>query len=302
MFLAALGLAAAVSGPDPYAIYARARSRWAAQVYPRYLSYVVQISGRTPDAAVTNAYDSFADTATNAIHVRATSAQEAANPYVPHGVSVKAKLKISYNRSAHLFSPPSVNGDDGDIHLSKTVQVTRREHYDLLGIPLLSPAYSFGMAPSALPVDGSNPTPAPDLKTIAVVTASKREYAIRYEGATEIDGAPCYHLALEPLRDPSSYRLRELWIDERTFATRRARVQGNFTAGVGPTLPWRIDFAVDRDVMYVSDERALAPVRFLGRTYEDVTVAFEDVEAASVENSLWNLTLFSTSGDVLKEP
>lgn len=85
--IAAVTLALAIATPDPYAVYPRARSRWASQVYPPFLSYVVRISGTEASRGITNTYQSFVDTADNAITVRATRAEEAAHPYVPHGVN-----------------------------------------------------------------------------------------------------------------------------------------------------------------------------------------------------------------------
>src|SRR5581483_8034104 len=98
MLPAAVGTAAALSAPNPYDIYARARARWAAQQYPRFLAYDVKISGAAGNPVVTNTYASTADTQTGAIHVRATSAEEAADPYVPRGVTVSVTVKVTYSR------------------------------------------------------------------------------------------------------------------------------------------------------------------------------------------------------------
>lgn len=298
----ALALAATVSGPDPYEIYARARGFWAAQRYPHYLSYRVRISGDLPASTVTNTYASFADTLADVVHVRATSAEEAANPYVPHGTNVDVKLKVSYTRHPKLFSGASADGDNGDIHISKTVHVTQAQQQDILGVPLLSPAYSFGLRPGDPQERGGNASPAPGLKTIAAVTASRRDYAIRYDGVQTVSGIACYHLALTPLRDPAQLRLRELWIDTRNFATRQARLQGNFTAGPGPTLAWNISFAEHGGALYIQSEDAAQPVHYLGRTYAGVRVTFDDVQAAAAPDFTWSLSLFKTSGDVLREP
>lgn len=294
--------AAALASPDPYALYARARDRWAQQSYPRYLSYSVVISGDGTAATVTNTYVSFVDTLSGTINVRATSVEEAAHPYVPHGADVNVKLKVSYTRNPKIFSPPSVDGDNGDIHVSKTVRVTKRQQYDLLGVPLLSPTYSFGLRPDEPLRPNVSTTPPPGLKTIASITAVRRDYDIAYGGVEPLDGTACYHLTLTPRRDPAHFRLRGLWIDEQSYATRQALVQGNFTAGPGPTLPWLIRFAQIDNATYVTREDALQPIRYLGHRYSNVSVTFGDLRSAGAPDITWRLALFETSGDILREP
>lgn len=298
MLLAAVGLAAALSAPDPYDVYARARARWAAQQYPRFLAYDVKISGTAGESIITNTYASVADTQSGAINVRATSEEEAANPYVSHGANFKINFKVSYTRHTQLDHPSA----DGDMHLARTVRVTQHEQYDLLGVPMLSPAYSFGLFSESLAAKQPNPAPAPGLKTIAAVTAVERDYDIRYGGIDTIGAAACYHLQLSPRREPSRFRLRQLWIDAQTYATREAAVQGNFTAGPGPTLPWLIRFAISGNLMYIQDESAMTPVNYLGRSYSNVTIAFENVRPRDAFGPLWALSMFRTSGDVLTEP
>jgi hypothetical protein len=75
--------------------------------------------------------------------VRATSLEEAVHPYAPHG-NFNTKLSISYTRHPKPFFAPSIDGG-GDIHVSKTIYVSRKEQSDVLGIPMLSPTYSFGL-------------------------------------------------------------------------------------------------------------------------------------------------------------
>jgi hypothetical protein len=292
--LAPVGLAVVLAVPDPYDVYDRARSRWASQSYPRYLSYDVRISGTTFSRVVTNTYTSFADTLSNEIHVRATSQEEAAQPYVPRGINVNAKLKITYSRHTQLSNPSA----DGDVHASKTMNVTQRDQFDLLGVPLLSPTYSFGLAPRPVSEPIRSQGTSGTLKTIAAVTAVGRDYDIRYAGTESIGGVSCYHLHLTPRRAPAVYRLRQLWIDSQDFLTRQALVQGNFTTGPGPALPWLVRFASVDNRMYIEDETAMAPVKYLGRAYSSVSVTFENVRAVDTPGS-WALSMFRTSGDVL---
>ncbi|HEY9180731.1 MAG TPA: hypothetical protein VIO32_08415 [Candidatus Baltobacteraceae bacterium] len=281
-----------------YGIFAAARAAWAAQNYPRYLSYSVRVTGTLPSGDVTDTYAAVADTQDGTIHVRATSAEQAQHPYVPHGVDFHVKLKISYSRHTQISHPSA----DGDVHVSKTVNVSPPSQEDVFGVPVLSPDYSFGLRPPSLTGNGPNPGGAPGLKTIASVTAVRRDYAVRYDGEETIDGAPCYVLALRPLRKPDVFRLRRLWIDEITFATHEALLQGNFTEGPGPSLPWLVRFMQIGGATYIRDESTTSAVHYLGHAYATVAIAFENIEPTAAPGTLWALTLFGTHGDVLKEP
>jgi hypothetical protein len=303
--LAAFALAAAAPDVDPYAVFSRARSRWNAQAYPAFLTYSVSVSGTDGARIVRNTYESSDDTGANRINVHATSAEEAANPYVPRGVIFRTKITIGYAGKQPLGAAPTVDGGPAVVKATKVVPISRRQQFDLLGVPVLSPTYSFGLESSQNLAPSTNVeslTPTSALRTIASVTAVRRDYDIRFEGIDTVDGDACYHLALSPLRDPAAFRLRQLWIDESAYTTRQALVQGNFTEGPGPKIPWLIRFAVRDGLMYIADETALTPVRYLGRTYTNTTVAFNNVSPAAAPNVTWMLSLFQTSGDVLEEP
>ena len=86
------------------------------------------------------------------------------------------------------------------------------------------------------------------------------------------------------------------------YATRQALVQGNFTAGPSPTLAWMIRFAQHDGALYIQSEVASQRVRYLGRAYAGVSVTFGNIEAAAAPDFTWWLSLFKTSGDVLREP
>ncbi len=296
---------------DPYAIFAQARGRWSAESYPALLTYTVTIYGTEKTRIVTNTYSSLVDTTSGKISVQATSAQEAARPFVPHGVSLKARITLSYAGAPSLTAHPSVDGG-GVVNVSKTMPLTQPQQYDLLGVPLLSPTYSFGMANASSNEKPAVVTKTPSsaaagLRTIASVTAAPRDYDIRYDGLEVVDGAPCYHLALTPRHDAELLRLRQLWINVNTLATEQAIIQGNFTEGPGPGLPWLIRFTDDGSRTYIADEEALGVVKYLGHAYSHVSVSFanESSEAGppgSAHGLAWELSMFRTSEDVLTEP
>jgi hypothetical protein len=110
----------------------------------------------------------------------------------------------------------------------------------------------------ALPDDGSASTPAPPnlapdpLQTIATVTANGHAYDVELSNAETIDGRLCYHLTLHPQIAPERYPLRELWVEENTFAIvqlvyerpydeKRAQARVTYRlAPVGPDRFWAI--------------------------------------------------------------
>lgn len=285
--------------PDPYAIFARARSYWSAQTYPAQISYVITVSGNERDREIRNDYEAFASTITGQITVNATSKEEAARPYTPHGATVKVNLRISYAGKA----PHAPQADpQGVIGVSKSMNVSKMQQYDLLGVPLLSPTYGFGLSIATLAEHRAAPELPAGLKTIASLSVGSRDYDIRFAGDSTIGGTPCYDLQLRPLHNPGKYRLRELWIAQATYAPLQALIQGNFTEGPSPRLPWLIHFVTANGVTYISDEAAQSPVQYLGHTYTNVTIAFNDVEPVTTPDPLAQLSMFRTSGDVLREP
>lgn len=301
--LVAVAPGATAAAPDPYAIFSRARSRWSAQAYPHYLTYAVRISALENGREVTNTFSSFTDAVERSIKVRATSEEELAHPYVPHGVVLHSKITLSYAGKPVLGAAPTVDGGPATIKVTKSIRNSPPEQYEVFGVPDLSPTYSFGMELLSAPaMQHSKPATEPPLKTIAAVTAVQRDYDISYAGVADVDGVPCYYLQLSPRRNPGVFRLRELWVDQDGFATRQALIQGNFKEGPGPRLRWLIHFTTVDGLMYISDEAALGTVRYIGHTYSHLTVAFSNIQPVETPGAMWSLSMFKTSGDILEEP
>jgi hypothetical protein len=176
---------------------------------------------------------------------------------------------------------------------------------DFLGVPMISPTYAFGLAkfvpmqPPHKPTDAElvaeirkqfhdpnprarvMPTPTPSgLPEIADVTAYKRDYVISLAGEDLVNGHTCYHLALQPVHNAGRYRLRDVWVDESTFATERLKESMNFVNGPGTDVPWTVDFADIGGAHYVSTEHADAPMSYRGLIYTSASVRFENIVAA----------------------
>jgi len=274
------GAAPVDAPPDPYAIYEQADAFWFSQHYPVYLSYDVAVEVTQDGTRRVEHYTSSFDAVDGAIWVDPVSDYEQLHPYVPHGVNV-----TFFGFNVGKPEPP----------------------IDFIGVPLLTPTYTFGMAPfvpastdsaqaSAQLVaeirrafhDPYPPgrTPLQDsgdvLPEIAHAVAVRRVYVISFVGVENVNGHGCYHLTLKPVQDPGRYRLRELWIDEQSGATWRLREALNFVDGPGTTVPWSINFSAVNGVQYISDEEADSPVNYRGQTYSSVAVRFENLEAAAI--------------------
>ncbi len=272
-----------VARTDPYSILERARTYWESARYPEQLSYVVAVHVNIHGVPNNAHYHAYYDSITNEVRVNGISHEALDNPYTPRGI--KTEL--------HLFA--------GTIPLS-----TAEYSADYLGVPVLAPNYSFGIAkyvpPTQInsqelvreirreyndpgPSQGPEPTSS-GLKVIASVAAS--HYVITLQGRDPIDVHQDYHLLLRPIRDPGRYRLREAWIDTTTFATDKLITQGNFVEGPGTAVPWTITFTQIDGCPYIATERTQASLAVGRRPYENVrrydkvSLSFEYLKAASI--------------------
>jgi hypothetical protein len=295
-FLAAAATAAPPS-TDPYEIFAQSRRFWEAQQYPGRLEYTVVVRVHEGGQDRVMHYHSGYDGYTGAIVFDPISDEEVAHPHkIPRGFGFtggKPEAPVDY-----------------------------------LGVPELSPNYGFGIGVTPLSVPPRQLTPAelvrqvrdelhdPDpratpvpsalpsagLQEIATVYAKNRAYDVSLAGTDDIDGMPAYHLQLAPLREPHRYRLRDLWVDEATYAPRKATLALNFVNGPGTAVPWNVTFAQQDGAVYIGSETALAPMHAFGLVYAQVSVSIEDVRA--VEKLPRGLSDFEPVGTaaMLQEP
>lgn len=310
-FLYALAFALVAAAPsdasaiDPYAVYARAQQFWFDQPYAPYLTYDVAVSVQQDGRVKVERYASLFDATTRqgTIYVNGVSDYEQAHPVVPHGINVCILVCVSKPL------PP----------------------IDFLGVPLLTPTYTFGMAPfiPVAPPDATesaaslvqqvrrafhDPYPrgrrplapaASALPTIAhALTTAVQPYVIAYAGANTVDGHDCYHLTLQPREQPHRYRLRDLWIDTQTGATWRLRIALNFVSGPGTTSAWTVDFSNVNGIQYIAREAAEQPLHFEGQGYSEAAVSFEEIESVRALDSLDVLSFGSAAipGYSMSEP
>lgn len=300
--LAASGAPATAAQRDPYAIFAAARARWETSRYPSQISYTVAITVKHSGISSSAHYHSYYDWVENRVDVNAVSDEEIANPYTPHGISV-------------FFQPFGAR-----IPLSSPERT-----FDYLGVPLLTPNYSFGIAGSAPhspdensselvaeirrefcdPAPGTNALPDSALKTIASIEIVRRAYIIELSGTTQISGHPGYDLKLRPISEPGRYRLREVWVDARTFATDKLVSQGNFTQGGMTGIRWTVEFRQINGAPYLSSEATTESFRLTRRAYDSAIITFTDVTPKRIPAMMRiaNFTVNQESGvPTLREP
>jgi hypothetical protein len=197
------------------------------------------------------------------------SSEEAATWHVPQGVNVKFE--------AVLYGVAIV------VPLGRTP-----ESFDLLGVPMLTPMYSFGLKYPPVTIATTHAIPGDaSLHVIAVVASQVRDYTISLAGLQMVDDTQTYDLRLTPLRDPKNNRLRELWVGVDDHLPRRATVAGNFTVAPLTDVPWTIDFSIMGGTPYIERERADAALYMPHRqVVHNAQIAFEDIrEGAGCMNS-----------------
>jgi len=302
LLAAAPALVGTAASADPYQIFARARQVWTAQRYPDYMTYTVAVDVIEKGVEKTRHYHLAFDSVSGKIAVNPVSDEEVATPADPTGINFHLQPK----RAFHTLYDKRV-GNPG-------------EAVDYLGVPMIAPTYSFGMASpgtdseppgsdalvAQIRKEFNDPTPAaktqaavtdPHVRTIASVTSYVRRYTITLAGIDSVQGSDCYHLLLQPNRDPQKLRLREVWVDTQTFETRQLVSAGNFT---GSRVPWRITFGDLNGEQYITSETALATVGVGDHHYERATISFEAI--AEAPRPTRPLSFFVTKEAMLAEP
>lgn len=265
-------LTAPSPAPDAYAIFDKARNVWMAQRYPNVVGYTVDVAAASDGADEHRHYHEYWSAADDRVVVKPpVSDEEIDNPYKPS---------------------PGVNFMGWNIGGPREGTGVR----DFIGVPALSPNYSFGLAPYTPPADLTpaqivaeirreyhDPNPQKvdtlaqqsGLKTIALVTSSAHAYKIALVGIEPDAQGQDYHLSLQPLQDPMKYRLRDLWIDVATSEVQRARIAGNFTDKATEGVSWMVRFQHVGGATYIATEEAEhSIVGYHGLMYSDYKVTF----------------------------
>lgn len=82
-------------------------------------------------------------------------------------------------------------------------------------------------------------SPLPEISRQEVTT---RDYDVRIVGEEALRYGDSIHLSLTPLRDPRVYRLRDLWIEQTTYATMQLSVDGIFNGRPYDGVRWTVRY------------------------------------------------------------
>lgn len=274
------------------------------QHYPDYVAYTIAVSVDERGVPKTAHYRAIYDATHDRIYMNGVSEEERVAPHVPTGTNFTLEPKRNWMT---LFKRHVGNPEDA---------------VDFLGVPMLAPNYSFGIAAYVPEVATTQPdqaalvqeirrqfndpmsaekaqqlNSASGLKEIGRVVATDRDYAITYAGVEGIAGMQAYHLLLRPLHASARLRLRQMWIDTQTFATVKLITQGNFNSS---NVPWAVTFATVNGAQYIAAEQALAPVGSGRHLYEQASISFDSVGPAQPGRYLWKP--IASSKNVLTEP
>lgn len=285
----AAGSVAMADAPDAETIYERACEAWNG-AYPSDLEYTVTVRVLLDGAWRSAHYAGEYQIDRDALHVNPFSAEETSHPVAPTGINVDFAITVGmYGNSETIFrrrwsrDPPPT---------------------DFLGVPVLSPVYSFGIAkPHRLAPPPPYSGQTGNLATIGSVSTKQRDYDVTFVGAELCGAEPSYHLALRPLRDPKVYRLRDMWVDAASYDTLKVVTDGNFTSGPSLRERWTTTFRRVDGAQYVDVETAGGPLDYgPGRLYEQASISFESprprVRGVSTTLSFMSLR----HDDELKEP
>ena len=280
----------ASADPDAYQIFERAKRVLQAQSYPDPIVYrtTIRVCEGEKDEVEHFHGEAFSG---GDIRVEGISDEESAAPHETSGLNFKLSLQIGWNTGAG----GQTETDTRDAHRKEASP-------DYLGVPLISPSYSFGLTSGREEASKPAPLAAPGLPTIATVTATARVYKVSLLGTESLGGLYTYHLHLEPASHPERYRVRELWVDAYTYQIVQLETQGNFTDASTSEVPWLVVFQNVNGSLYIKSETALEPlVLHNDRTFSTADISFDEIRAA--DGSLPVLPTLDRGADInLREP
>lgn len=200
-----------------------------------------------------------ADTATpaaNEIFDRALAfAREQTYPqYVSFVVTVRTKVKdrwlveqfesVCRSRDDRVvtYAKPLSTTNKADNPYKFTLKLKGLAYHDSpnidepFGLPQISPIYDFG------------------LSKLAPATSSAHAYDVSLLDVELLHSRRTYLLELTPLRDPKVFRLRELWVDAKSFEIVKLATNGAFRSGPATTVEWIVSYAMDRGHWLIESE------------------------------------------------
>jgi hypothetical protein len=253
-------------------ILSRARDVVSNEACSSRLIYVITVSAVIDGITVQRHYRAEYSGDPDFLQVSHFSDEELATPTVPHGTNFAVTFFAGMGGSSG--EQKSVNG------LSRAI-TEKLNHdpppQDILGIPDLKPFYTFGLRRRAMPNNAPiHESSTSDFRIIGTSKAVRRDYAVALTGVETLDAHQTYHLHLVPLREPSKYRLREVWVDKTSYALWRVVTAGNFVAGPPTRSGWMTTYQVSpAGCRYIDRETALETLDYgRNRKYAHTTLTF----------------------------
>ena len=124
-----------------------------------------------------------------------------------------------------------------------------------------SPASAPTSEPVTAPAPGALASEKP-LRELARVEAVARDYSIALAGVERVREEDAYHLTLVPLREPRTYRLRDLWVAASNYETLKLTVDGLFSGRPYEDARWTVTFVDFAGLAYVQQIRSEETLRF----------------------------------------
>ena len=277
---------------SPDVIFSRARDVISEQVCPRRIEYEIVVSANVNDRVEQNHFRATYLTDEDYLHVSSFAEEEQETPYVPHGTNIRVTSPVAPLLGLSRALTEKVDHDGPPV--------------ELLGVPMLSPTFSFGLSRSAAATDQSerNGASSPSgLKIIGSAQSVARDYRVSLLAVEPYDRGRAYHLALSPERDPKTYRLREMWVDTESFAVLKLMTAGNFDHGPSLHARWLTTFQTFDDCRIVDTETALDALDYgRGRHYVNTMVSFDILRAPDADAQPLLIFRKPPDGDDLMEP
>jgi hypothetical protein len=130
--------------------------------------------------------------------------------------------------------------------------------------PSLEPATPLPSALDLATTTGAGTASATEkpLRELARVEAVARDYRIALAGVERVRDEDAYHLTLVPVREPRTYRLRDLWVATNNYETLRLTVDGLFSGRPYDDARWTVSFVDFGGLAYVGQIRSEETLRF----------------------------------------
>ncbi len=268
---AVLGLGAAAPAPtspppqtaltDANAIFANVRKAWGSGAYPRWAHYATVVEfHNNAGHLIRRIWDTDEDLRHGVVFSRKFSREDDSNPNVPHGINIALPIIGNLN-------PAPVPDPIG--HVAFAID------------------QDDGMAPSARRItlatsDQVFDTAATKLQVIGHTSTVERDYDATLIETLGDERGPEYHLALKPTHDPGRLRLRELYVDGRTWAPEEAIVDGIGSRAPLSNVQWRIEYRQVDGGTYIARETALRALDYGSRgMLKWTTISFRELQLGS---------------------